>query len=89
MTHPSAEEKVDYALTNILISKLEELALRIAIEPRIQNQSLSFGTSKSRLHENRLISECNKDEKFRKTILAKTKELLKILNERLPQLPDS
>ena len=81
MTEPSPEEKVDYDLTNILILKLEELAFRIAIEPNIQNQCLSFGNSNSRLYENDLISECNKDEKYRRLILAKTKELLNILNE--------
>jgi predicted transcriptional regulator len=78
----SPEEKVDYALTNILISKLEELAWRITIEPRIDNQALSFGSSKSRLYENELLSECYKDEEYKRVILGKTKELLKILEER-------
>jgi len=89
MIAPSPEEKVNYALTDILKLKLEELAFRIAIEPEIQNQSLSFTNSRSRLYENDLISECNRDEKYRKAILAKSKEILKILNARLPQLPDS
>ena len=85
----SPEETVDYALTNILISKLEELAWRITIEPRIGNQALSFGNSKSRLFEDELLLECYKDDRYKRVILAKTKELLKVLNERLPQLPDS
>ena len=88
LIEPPPEKKVDYALTNILKLKLEELAFRIAIEPKIQNQSLSFGKSASRLYENDLISKCGSDKKYRKIILAKTKELLKILNERLPRLPN-
>ena len=79
---PSPEEKVDLALTNIFLSKLKELYLRIEIEPKIQRQSLSFGVSQSRTYENSLINECNKDEKYRQIILDKTKELLKFLSER-------
>lgn len=79
---PSPEDKVDLALTNIFLSKLKELYLRIEIEPNIQNESLSFGVGQSRSYENSLINECNKDEKYRKIILDKTKELLKFLSER-------
>ena len=86
---PSPEMKVDLALRNILALKLEELAFRIAIEPKIQNFSLSFGKSRSRVYENNLVTDCNKDAHYRGVVLAKTKELLKIFKERLPRLPDS
>jgi DNA-binding HxlR family transcriptional regulator len=86
---PSPEMKVDLALNNIIIFKLEELAFRIAIEPKIANFSLSFGKSRSRVYENNLVTDCNKDAHYRGVVLAKTKELLKIFKERLPRLPDS
>jgi predicted transcriptional regulator len=89
MIEPSPEMKVDLAINNIIIFKLKELAFRIAIEPKIENFSLSFGKSRSRVYENNLVTDCNEDAHYRSIVLAKTKELIKILNERLPPLPDS
>ena len=87
VVEPSPEMKVDLALNNIIIFKLEELAFRIAIEPKIENLSLSFGKSRSRVYESNLVADCNKDAHYRSVVLAKTKELLKVLRKRLPQLP--
>jgi hypothetical protein len=79
--NPSPEEHAGYALCNIFIHRLEEVALRLNIEPKIQNQSLSFSNSKARQYEDDLIRECNKDEEYRTVVFSKTKELIRIFSE--------
>lgn len=81
-SHPSPEQEVDVALCDILSSKLEALVLRIEIEPRIQNHTLDFVSSRSKVVENDLVRECNKNEQYRKLVLDKTKEMLKNLQDK-------
>ena len=82
LLEPTPDDEIDIAISNILISKLEELAFRITIEPRIQNNSLSFSKSRSRIDENDLIDKCNKDKQYRKIILEKTRDIMSILRKK-------
>jgi len=81
-SNPSPEQEVDVALCDILSSKLEEVVLRIEIEPRIQNKTLNLVNSRSKAIENDLLRECNKNGQYRKLVLDKTKEILKNLQDK-------
>jgi len=84
---PSPSFKVNSTLINILVFKLEELAFRIAIEPKIENVSLSFGKFRSRAYESELVRDCNKNGQYRNLVLEKTNELLEILKENRERPP--
>jgi predicted transcriptional regulator len=87
--NPSPEEHAGYDLCNILIQTLEDVALRLNIEPKIHYQSLNFSNSKARIFENDLVRECNKDEKYRNVVFRETKELIKIFTELRTIITDS
>ena len=78
----SPDDKVDLALCKILISKLKELVMRIEIESKIQNHSLSFNKFQSRLEENRFISDCLKEPKCKKIFLERSRDFIRILSDR-------
>ncbi len=80
---PSPDVKSELVLCDVLRFRLEELRLRIEIEPNIQNHSLSFGDSNCRLVENRLVNDCNSDEAYRNLVLDKISDkLLKVSEAR-------
>jgi hypothetical protein len=77
----SPEAMAGYALYTLLSQKMEELLLRIEIEPKIGNRSLSMSKSFGIAFENSLIAECKKDRAYRNAILNEMKALQKIFDE--------
>jgi len=78
----SLDDKVDLVLCKILISKLKELVMRIEIESKIQNHSLSFNKFQSRLEENRFISDCIKEPENKKIFLERSRDFIRVLSDR-------
>jgi predicted transcriptional regulator len=81
MIESSPDVKSELVLCDILTLRLEELRLRIEIEPNIQNHALSFGNSNCKIVENRLVNDCNKDELYRSLVNGKIAERLASLKE--------
>jgi predicted transcriptional regulator len=77
----SPEAMAGYALYTVLSRKMEELLLRIEIEPKIGNHSLSLGKSSSITFENSLVDDCKKDIAYRNAVLEEMKALQKIFDE--------
>ena len=77
----SPEAMAGYALYIVLSRKMEELLLRIEIEPKIGNRSLSLSKSSSIAFENSLLDNCKKDSAYRNAILKEMKELQEIFDE--------
>lgn len=76
---PSPEMTADLNLYGVLIDKLREVLLRIEIEPQIGGKALNFGNSGSRLSENRIVLRSRTNERYRRQIIQKSKELHKLL----------